>query len=70
MDKYQPIETAPTQEGYSFLVRRERRNGFTYVMQVSNFEGNMYPDHLDSNVDFDDRVLDATHWMPLPEMDA
>lgn len=61
-----PIETAPQQDDYSFLVRRSPRGkNWTYTMQVSRFEGNMYPDHLDSNVDFDDRVTDATHWAPM-----
>ena len=64
--QWQPIETAPQREDHSFLVRRDVGRGMTFVMQVSRFEGNLYPDHLESNVDYDDRIIDATHWMPLP----
>lgn len=64
---WRPIETAPQQDDHSFLVLRNVGRGMTYAMQVSRFEGEMYPDHLDSNVDYGDRVTDATHWQPLPE---
>jgi hypothetical protein len=36
------------------------------AVQVSNFEGQMYPDHLDGLIDWEDRVTDATHWCELP----
>lgn len=62
-----PIESAPKQDDHSFLVRRDVGRGMTFVMQVSRFEGQMYPDHLESAVDYDDRITDATHWMPLPD---
>lgn len=65
--RWLPIETAPQQDDHSFLVRRDVGRGMTFTMQVSRFEGNMYPDHLDANVDWEDQVNDATHWMPLPE---
>lgn len=41
--------------------------GENLILQVSNFEGQMYPDYLDGCIDWSDRVLDATHWMPLPK---
>ena len=62
---WQPIETAPDSriESVPFLVLRR---GF--VVQVSWFEGRLYPDAMESCIDWDDGITDATHWMPLPAL--
>lgn len=62
---WRPISTAPKNEGQSFLVYRDIGLEMSFAMQVSVFEGGLYPDHLCGNVDWSDRVTDATHWMPL-----
>lgn len=41
-----------------------KRSGF------SRFEGELYPDVLGSCVDWEDRVVHATHWAPLLDMPA
>lgn len=69
--KWRPIETAPNRERISFLVFVPKKDGDEYdcVVQVSNFEGHMYPDFEQCNVDWGDRVVDATHWMPMSELE-
>lgn len=65
--KWQPLATKPVAEGVSFLVRRPGNDtAKSTAMQVSIFEGQMYPDHLDYGISWDDRVTDATAWAPLP----
>ena len=64
---WQPIETRPKDECVPFLVALPKNYVADFVaIQVSNFEGQMYPDHLDGLIDWSDRVLNATHWMSLP----
>ena len=60
---WKPIETAPNhlEESKPFLIRRRG-----IAIQVSWFEGRMYPDAREAAIDWDDGILDATHWMPLP----
>jgi hypothetical protein len=56
---WQPIETAPTTESESFLILRRG-----IVVQVSWFEGRLYPDAREACVDWHDGITDATHWAP------
>lgn len=64
---WQPIASAPHDEESTFLVRMPwREPGPFLVLQVTVFQGDMYPDHLGFNVAFDDRVTNATEWRPLP----
>jgi len=64
---WQPIETRPKDECVPFLVALPKNYVADFVaIQVSNFEGEMYPDHLNGLVNWNGRVLNATHWMPLP----
>ena len=58
---WRDIESAPTSEDVSFLVLRRG-----IVIQVSWFEGRLYPDARESCIDWEDGITDATHWMPLP----
>jgi hypothetical protein len=61
-DGWMPIESAPTSEAEPFLVLRHG-----IAVQVSWFEGRLYPDALEACVDFDDGIADATHWMYRPQ---
>lgn len=68
--EWQPIETAPMDEKESFLVLRKGNDMADFlIVQVSVFEGRMYPDLMDGLIDWDDAVTDATHWTKaiLPE---
>lgn len=68
---WQPIESAPKDENYSFLVLLPGNSMCNcLVMQVSVFEGRMYPDAMDGNIDWGDGVEVATHWQPLPDAPA
>lgn len=64
-----PINTSPPDDDIGFLVFVPRRAEEYYdcVIQVSRFEGKMYPDAYQNLISWSDRVEDATHWMPLPE---
>jgi hypothetical protein len=62
MSKWESFETAPTSETWPFLILRRG-----IVIQVSWFEGRLYPDAREACVDFEDGITDATHWQPLPE---
>lgn len=65
-----PIETAPKKTGISFLIFRPKHGKkYTWdsVIQVSIFEGRMYPDAKDACIDWEDGIDNATHWMPLPQ---
>jgi len=61
-----PMESAPKDESTPFLVLVPV-DGIEkpVAIQVSNFQGDMYPDHLGGTIDFDDRVLTAMSWTPL-----
>lgn len=66
---WQPIETAPKEQAISFLVYRPKygeKYTWASIIQVSIFEGRMYPDARDACIDWDDGIDNATHWMPLP----
>jgi hypothetical protein len=60
---WMPIESAPTSEAEPFLVLRRG-----IAVQVSWFEGRLYPDALEACVDFDDGITDATHWQARPHL--
>jgi len=63
---WRTIDTRPTEDCKSFLVALPKNDMADYIiLQVSNFEGNMYPDHLNGLIDWSDRVLTATHWCNL-----
>jgi len=34
------------------------------ILQVSRFEGRLYPDARDACIDWEDGITTATHWMP------
>lgn len=58
------ISSAPRSEDFSFIVFipvMDHPEG-GYELQVTRFEGNLYPDHLESNVNHEDVVKGATHW--------
>ena len=58
-----PIETAPTSEDAPFMVFVPRDSiGDGVAVQVSMFEGRLYPDGKDSCIDWDDAITSATHW--------
>jgi hypothetical protein len=62
-----PIESKPTSESVSFLVRiPDADNGDALAVQVSNFQGDMYPDCKAGIIDWEDRIIGATHWANLP----
>lgn len=64
---WQPIETAPTSEKDAYLVFVPLDDvGQGVQIQVTPFEGRLYPDGKDSCVDYNDAITSATHWMPLP----
>lgn len=67
MSEWQPIETRPKDEATSFFVLWENEDNAMVSVQVSNFEGNMYPDALGGNIDYSSRILpeNCTHWTPL-----
>lgn len=60
----------PMDEGVSFLVLWENDDNAMVAVQVSWFQGDLYPDSLGSEADYDDRINLAhiTHWQPLPEL--
>lgn len=59
------IKTMPQTEDVPFLVLLPKNSVADFVIvQVTRFEGQIYPDHMDGAIDWDDRVTTATHWMP------
>jgi hypothetical protein len=66
------IKTAPMDdEMRPFLVLLPKNDVAPFViLQVTPFEGSLYPDHMDGNIDWDDRVTTATHWTPCPALPA
>jgi hypothetical protein len=62
-----PIQTAPTREDEDYMVLCGIGDDQVAV-EVSNFEGNRYPNRHDANVDFEDRIESATHWMPCASL--
>lgn len=65
---WRTMDDAPKEEdGVPFLVRLPKNSVADFIaMQVTIFEGRMYPDHLDGNIDYQDGIENATGWMPLP----
>lgn len=69
MSDWQPIETAPPEEGVPFLVLLPKNDVAPFViLQVSWFEGRMYPDARNACIDWEDGITTATHWMPAPPL--
>ncbi|MGQ3297712.1 hypothetical protein [Reyranella sp.] len=69
--QWQPIETAPTKEDVPFLVMTPGNGVARFlILQVTRFQGALYPDHKDGTVGYDDAVTNATHWMPAQEVTA
>lgn len=67
MGDWKPIDSHPKNEGHAFLVLLKGNDVCdSLAVQVSNFEGGIYPDHKDGLIDWDDRITDATHWCELP----
>lgn len=65
VEGWREIESAPTSEAEPFIVLLPGNSSADSIeMQVTRFEGEMYPDHLDNNVDWKDRITTATHWRP------
>jgi len=65
---WRPISEAPKSEHKPFLVQLPGNDMADYiVMQVSNFEGRMYPDARDGCIDWEDGITNAVAWRPLPE---
>lgn len=68
---WQPIETAPTSEEEPFLVLLPKNGVAPFVvLQVSRFEGRLYPDARDACIDWENGITTATHWMPTPKPGA
>ncbi len=66
---WRSIRTAPKTEDMPFLVLTPGNDVADFViLQVTRFEGVLYPDHLDGSLDFRDAVENATHWMPAPKL--
>jgi hypothetical protein len=63
---WRAISTMPTEDNCVFLVFYQGTEG-KVIEQVETFEGNIYPSRLGDLIDWDDRVSNATHWMPLPD---
>ena len=64
---WQGIDSHPTTEHEPFLILRPGNSVCSsLVQQVSMFQGDMYPDELDANIDYTDRITDAKGWKPLP----
>lgn len=66
MSEWRSIDSAPMEEHEPFLVFTLCAGKEPVVVQVSRFEGRLYPDFLGSAVDWDDALTRASHWMPLP----
>jgi hypothetical protein len=65
LSDWRPIKTAPTDELEPFLVLMPKNDVADFVIvQVSRFEGRLYPDALNGAIDWDDGITTATHWMP------
>ena len=69
MSEWQPIKTAPKDEANSFLVFvpvTKPVEDWDVIIQVSWFQGCLYPDSKQACIDLEDAITTATHWMPLP----
>lgn len=62
------MTTAPKEDHCVFLILIKRTAEMGVIMQVEVFEGQIYPCHLYNNIDWDDRIENATAWRPLPSL--
>ena len=62
------IDSRPTSENAPFVVLCKTENYGFVEIQVSNFQGDMYPDYLDLNIDYSDRVVGAVYWRSCWEL--
>jgi len=63
---WQGMDSAPTDEIDSFIVLRQGVSDCAFLeLQVSRFQGDLYPDHMGSNIDYGDRITDAVAWRPV-----
>lgn len=62
------MTTAPKEDHCVFLILIKRTAEMEVIMQVEVFEGQIYPCHLYNNIDWDDRIENATAWRPLPSL--
>ncbi|MDR3620502.1 MAG: hypothetical protein P4L85_14220 [Paludisphaera borealis] len=64
--EWHDIETRPTRdEDGSFIVLCPGNDACASMeLQVSVFEGRMYPDHMNNLIDWGNAITDATHWRP------
>lgn len=61
---WQPIETMPETEDVPFLVLLPKNDIAPFViLQVTRFEGRLYPDARNACIDWEDGITTATHWM-------
>ena len=68
-DDWQPIHTAPRVENDPFLVLLPGNDVAPFiVLQVSIFEGRLYPDARDARIDWQDGITTATHWKRCPAL--
>lgn len=66
-DDWKPIDTAPRVENYPFLVLLPGNDVAPFiVLQVSIFEGRLYPDARDACIDWEYGITAATHWKRCP----
>ena len=67
------IETldASNEEVPVLLLRPNKLGPGFHIVQASSYEGYLYPDHLEDNVSWEDRIEDAIYWrgmLALPPM--
>lgn len=71
-DGWKPMSSAPQTEHTPFLVYLPRTMAGSRevnepcIVQVSRFEGNLYPDAMQHVVDWSNRITSATAWRALP----
>ncbi len=68
---WQSLGTMPNDriESESFEILWENDMNDMVALQVSWFEGGLYPDHLGGSIDWNDRVTEHyTHWRPCREV--
>lgn len=65
---WRPIEEAPKDEAVPFLILRPYEKIYCdVVIQVSFYQGRMYPDARGACIDWEDGIENATHFRPLPD---
>lgn len=67
-DGWRPLSEHDRNESTPFLLRVKLREGLTAMVQVTWFQGDLYPDYLDDFVDYGDRVreeyFEGAEWKP------